>query len=589
MVLVIRGVLGNQNLSGYVDMDDPVRIEAATGQRQDTLELTLFDPDQELVIPPKAEIIIYDFPPGDLPPGWTAFPALFPVVDPSPPNLEPLGYTYDTSNVYDSTDPTTTGYYDLAPPLPAELNPLLWTPRRFAGYVATAEYVVTAGLQRQIKITATDYTTICTYRICNRAYAPDSEHPLGWTDQEMVRQLFNIYAPEIDTYDVSLIMPAGVMPTISFPVHTLSQMMQRVCKLTQAYFRVDYYKRLHYGPIGYQMAPFDIDCDVDTNLMATPPTVCAEGLSYSPDASNLVDRVWVVGATFHGAAQDFPLANNLWDGATQVALLPSQLLNAATVAVSINGVDQGFIGVLGTDGTLDDFNSFKYNVLVGLDPPTVAFKVPPPLNANIVVTGTFTYPLLQVVSDDSVIASLNGLILEKVVRDRRIDSQQQATAVGQGFLSQQKSAKPMGQCVIHESQLNGAMLQPGQSLNVTSKACFGGGVLGHPTHTLKAYITQISTELTQQVTQPWQVTVSFSDRPDQMDDDILEMFIGEQGRVNAALQQTQVDQIFTDFVKINETIGFQPDGPGHSVITHGDAVYDNAGSTYEFSNYSMTP
>ncbi|MCW2687638.1 MAG: hypothetical protein JWR37_2528 [Mycobacterium sp.] len=106
--------------------------------------------------------------------------------------------------------------------------------------------------------------------VVNKAYGPgDVGHLGGWTDDQIIKDLFAIYRPDIDTSNVTSAL-GSVMPTISFPTHTLEQFFQRVLKISQGWFRIDYYKRLFYGGVGSgpgSYAPFALS---DTPNSAVP-------------------------------------------------------------------------------------------------------------------------------------------------------------------------------------------------------------------------------------------------------------------------------------------------------------------------------
>lgn len=805
MVVIIRGVTGanglmHGDLSPFVDEEAAFHIAAATGNRNDVFTMTLFDkgpqvdlPTYRIVIPEKAEIIVYDFDASLLPSTWVGFssnPA--PIVDPPLPNSTALAYTYGNYQ-YDRV-----AQYDTMPPLSSTNNPANWTPRLFGGYCASPDYVVTSGLERNVVLACQDYTSRLPYTVCNKAYGPDALHPSGWSDQQMVRDLFNTYAGDIDTTFVSMIQAPGTAPALSFPTHTLAQMLGRIIKMSQGYYRLDYYKRLYYGVVGYQSAPFAINADAPNSmdvayapvvladaprgyyrlgdssgtvaldasgngrtgtyhggvsptasLIADPgsagalfdgtsgyvqlpastawtlsaltleawirtsatewpghgilvaqqqysiyvqegylrsydwggggwrdsgafvadglphhvvmtiqngvangstwyvdgmavstttytegagtpppqigaeggyslfpgtiqeaaiysgvlsaarilahyqagkgtqaPTTAPEGLHYSPDAANQVDRVWVVGGTYQGPTQTYAVPPATWDGTARTCVLPAQLHNARSIAVSVAGVDQGTVGVLGIDGLLNNPTAWILNVIVGAVPPTLAFKTAPPSGAAVLVVGIFNYPLVQIVTDQAALSRLNNVAWEKVIKDIRVDSLSQATQIGQGYLALQKTAKPQGSCVIYEHAYNGLVLQPGQSINITSTAAFGGILPGGST-TLNAYITTLETELMPEGARRYRVTVGFSDRPDIQDGDLMDQMLGEQARVNAALAAGDVNDIVQDEQVVAEqaTTGTTETVTATALSSGGSYTYDSSASAWEYSKW----
>lgn len=581
---LIDGVPYNGDLSGFVDRSASNQVQATIGQRIDTLTLTLFDEFNQIYIPKRAEVIIYDYPAASLPVGWTGFPAQPPIYDQPPPNSAPFGYEYDEGWQYDTQDiiparlsggwasagyagfpyggqalvtvPAVlgdgVGYYDTMPPLEPAQNPSGWTARLFGGYVSEA-YAdsLGGGVQRVWTVQAQDYTIRTKFTTCNAAYGIDPAHPLGWTDQQIIRDVFTRFCADVDVTQVQELF--GLMPPISFPQHTLEQFLTRVVKVTNATYRIDYYKCVQYLGIGTSPAPFGISAfpnfgqGLSEGELATFP---AENWEAGHDEAAQVNRVWVIGATFAGAAGTYTVAPAP-DGTQWIFPLPAAMKSITSAQVLVNGADQGTVGLLGTDGTLTDPASWSYPILMGSSstgqPPTLAFQTPPPAGAEIVVNADFQYPLVAVVQDPALVAAEGGVFWDAVVRDTRIKDQATAQQVALGHLAVAGKAQGKGGCTLRYRGFNGQLLQVGQTI-----LCYSPTFFANFPEAVDGYLSEMVTNMTTALTDDtnplnsWVLTVDWSDQPILADDDIYTQALSQAGRVNAALQQGDVDDIVED-------------------------------------------
>lgn len=307
MIVCIAGLLnewGGSDLSPYIDRQATFNVNAAIGARLDTLTFTLYDKLCTLVVPARAEIIVYDAPGigqvGGVAQTWLRGSA--PIVD--PPVTPPFG------------------------------SPSLWTPRLFGGYASSCGYTLN-GAERSIVVHAQDYTIRNKTTVVNKAYAPgDVGHSLGWTDDQIIKDLFAAYRPDIDTANVTTAFttPGTVMPIISFPTHTLEQFFQRVLKVTQGWFRIDYYKRLFYGGVGSgpgSYAPFA--------LSDTPSPVLPANLLPSGDFETGAENWSVFNAQGAAPVQTNAQAAN---GSRSLQLTG----NAASATTSIQAFSTALIG-----------------------------------------------------------------------------------------------------------------------------------------------------------------------------------------------------------------------------------------------------
>ena len=314
-------------------------------------------------------------------------------------------------------------------------------------------------------------------------------------------------------------------------------------------------------PAVYQDPNTPPDLPTSPDPPRTPSVPCEE-LRYTPDFSGMFDRAWIKGATFRGTVNTFTLPAH-GDGATNDFQLPAPLDTTVTsgIAVTVDGVDQGQVGILGVDGFLDNRSGYKYDVLIGTGPtavlgtgvPLVSFKTPPTSGAVIAVTAAFVYPLVQVVTDGPLMAELNNIPFEKVISDRRITTQALAVSVGQQQIRNEGYSKAGGSCTISNKNLGSAYLQPGQLIWIENDTMFAGIYtdLGAP-----FLINRITLQLIEDIIQPYKVTISFAERVDKGDEDIFDQLLGEQGRVNAALQQSDVNETVSDQQTLSDQTTF---------------------------------
>lgn len=464
------------DLSQVVDREAEFSIEATLGARMDLLSMTLQDGlPAFLNLPDRAEIVVYDAPQGGA------------VTD--PPWAISYYNTWKNGSGFEVTSTT----------------PANWTPRLYGGYLAKPTYSIRNGPMRQVVVTAQDYTYRLRSTVCNIAFAA------GQSDQTHVKSIFSKYRPDFDTSLVYQVT-AG-FPAISYPAHTLEQAMQRIVKVSRATYRVDYYKRLFYGLAGQLVSP--INWSDTPDFSTTFPT---EGLEYEPDATSLVNKVWVIGSTFLSQqAQTYQVpASSIQNGAYQFPLPGDPEPAGMSVVVGPAGgggpnVDQGTIGVAPGAGDPTQQSTFKQNVLVQHSPAVIMFKTTPVTNATIIVTGRFRFPLIQTVSDAGLISATGGLIFEAIVRDRRISDLTLAQQVGKSYLQNQGQTLKGGTFTTKYRASGGVIIQPGQQATIKNVAIFHG--LGSPasdTHTV--ILTKLMTRLTADANQPFETEVSFADR-----------------------------------------------------------------------------
>ncbi len=492
MIVTINGVLGGADLSSYVEREAQFKVEATFGARMDILTMNMHDPQLTLAIPDRREIVIYDSPPTDS--------LRFDEWD-----YDDEFYDTDTShNIIDppwAVSPYNT-FLNGAGYEKTSSDPTQWTPRIFAGYMATPIYTLT-GIEREIQVQAQDYTTRLRSTIANTAYTA------GQTDQSIVKNIFAKYRPDINTDNVNNTFAS--MPAISFPVHSLEQFLQRVVKISRAVYRVDYFKRLFYGAVGQVVAPFNLS-DVPDGVT----TFGYENVSFSPDAAGLADKVWVVGQSFLSAPQAYYIPVGLVTGGSVGSPpnayqfnLPGTTTKGDITGVSVGGVSKTF-GQTPGDGDITDQSTFKYDALIQANPAGIAFKVTPPAATQIIVTGRFRYPLVQTYTDPTLLAQAGGLIFEMVVRDRRITDLTLAQLVAKTAIANQGISLKGLTCTVMQRSLNNVLLAPGQTITVTATRLFTG--LGGPTLNFIITRTNLVLDNSNDLDHPYRFELELADR-----------------------------------------------------------------------------
>lgn len=456
MIVTVRDLFGGADISDHVERDSKFSVEATFGSRMDILSCVIHDPDLTYAMPDRREIIVYDT--QAMWEGGTGD-----VVDPP--------WAISAYNIlHNGPGPAITS-----------IDSTTWTPRLFAGYLATPEYQM-SSTERMITISAQDYT----YRL--RSTIINQHTDAGLTDQAVVRAIFATARPDFNTDNVAETF--STMPALSFPVSSLEQLLQRIIKLTRAVYRVDYYKCLWYGPISQFVAPFslaeapddgreDLYDEFRYDEITYDDDIARFGFEqavYSPDAASLSDRVWVVGKDFMPLPQTYDIQSFLVDGATYQFSIPGAAIPAQIVSVTVNGVAQTF----GADGDITDQSTFLEDVLVAINPPLIAFKVTPTAGQTIEIIADFQAPLVLPVEDASLLADTGGLLFDAIVRSKAIRDITTAREVGAAYLAAQGTALKGLTCTVMQRGWTPAgrstilNLAPGQTIDVTAPMLFAG-------------------------------------------------------------------------------------------------------------------
>lgn len=329
------------------------------------------------------------------------------------------------------------------------------------------------------------------------------------------------------------------------------------------------------------------------------PSFGAGQMHYVPNWDGLFDRIWVIGGETTGqVTPDIPLTPTTGTYAgQQVFNLPARVNNItdATTVVTVGattytgGTYSGgnpLIGTLGKEGTLESLGTSVSPVLIGNTSPfTLALATAPPAGTVVKIRARFRYPLIQVYTDPNMLAAMGGTVFEKVLRDKRIVDQNLALQVAKQNIAAEGSSKKGGSCVVDQRGAGGYLLQPGQYITIVSSALFGG-LLPNGANGGNFLITGLETSLTDDTVTPYTVTISFADRQDSNDEDIIDLLLGEQGRINAALDQGDINQTITDLQSILDAIGMAAETIAVASTSPHPALYDAATSVWGRFSYS---
>lgn len=223
---------------------------------------------------------------------------------------------------------------------------------------------------------------------------------------DIIAYLFTTYAP---TYTITNVVAPQVIARISFNRLTLSECLDKLAKLNNFNWYVDYYKDLHFFARNEEPAPFDLT-DTSNNYVI-------ESLRIRSDLSQLRNIVQVEGGEVPISARTTKHAG---DGETTE--FPTNFKFSELPTVTVNGVAK----TVGTEylatTTFDCYWSFteKY---VRFDPASIP-PAPGSGTTNIEITGTPLVPLVAVVPDETSIAEFGEF--EHSLTEPTIRSEDQA-------------------------------------------------------------------------------------------------------------------------------------------------------------------
>ncbi len=292
---------------------------------------------------------------------------------------------------------------EFAPALDAEIIVTLDGTRIFGGTIISIETSVVAPPNVIYEVECVDFTRQADRKLITERFIDTSV-------EDIITSLADDYAP---TFTVENVVAPQVVASISFNRLTLSQCLDKLAKLDNSNWYIDYHKDIHFFSRNAERAPFDIS-DTSNNYIFS-------SLKIRKDLSQLRNVVEVTGAevpttpraTLHaGDGETTEFATNF-----KFASKPTVTVNGAAKTVGTEYLD--------TEG-FDCYWSFQEKY-VRFD----ATAIPPSPSSgttNIVITGAPLVPIVAVVPDEDSIATFGEY--EYALTESTLTSQEQTIERG---------------------------------------------------------------------------------------------------------------------------------------------------------------
>lgn len=271
-----------------------------------------------------------------------------------------------------------------------------------------------------------------------------SERFLGETVDDIIASLVASYAP---TYTTTNVNAPQVVERISFNRLPLSQCLDKLAKLNNSNWYIDYYKDIHFFARSEELAPFNLTDDSDNYILSS--------LRIRSDLSQLRNLVLVQGG-------DVPVAPrttlDAGDGERTEFATKFKFANMPTVTVDGVPVTVG-IEYLDTTG-FDAYWSFQEKYIrfdAGSIPPAPTL----PDTTNIAMTGQPLAPLVATIPDAASIAEYGEY--EFAVVEKTLQSE--TAAIERGIAELESYAAEITDATF-ETYTPG--LRSGQLLNISS-------------------------------------------------------------------------------------------------------------------------
>lgn len=237
--------------------------------------------------------------------------------------------------------------------------------KEFAGVILNISHSFRASGEMVHDITCKDLTHFLDRSIVDERYT-------ATTVENVIDDLIATYAPGFTTVNVSA--PIEVV-SITFKGLTVSQCLDKLAKLTNYAWYIDYYSDIHFFARASEIAPVILQDNNDSHIFSS--------LEYKDDISQMRNLVTVEGGEYignvrtdylsgTGEQKSFPLAY-------KYATMPTVSVDETPLVVGVDG--------LTAEADADVFWSFQQKYL--------RFKVAPPATAanNIEIVGTPLYKI----------------------------------------------------------------------------------------------------------------------------------------------------------------------------------------------------
>lgn len=315
------------------------------------------------------------------------------------------------------------------PILNADVIVTLDSVRIFGGRVISHSSQMVEAPAITFSVECSDYT-----HTADRALI--TERFIGDTANDIIAYLFDTYLPDFTYTNVDV---PQVIERVSFNRLTMSQALDKLAKLGNFNWYIDYYKDLHFFAKNDEAAPYSITDDSNNYI----PT----SLIVRKDISQLRNKIVVEGGKIPTAAR-----TTTWTGNATQKEFPTNFEFAEQPTVTVNGVAQT-VGreYLDTAG-FDCYWSFQQKY--------VRFETAPPATQLIAMTGQ---PLVPVVAKVPLPTSI-GVYgqYEFAITDPTIKSQ--ALAIERAIAELEAWAEANNEA---EFETYTAGLRSGQTINIT--------------------------------------------------------------------------------------------------------------------------
>ncbi|MGX7894410.1 hypothetical protein [Tsuneonella sp. HG222] len=199
----------------------------------------------------------------------------------------------------------------------------------------------------------------------------------NYTAEDIIDDLLTTYAP---TYTGTAVSAPQTISSISFNRLTLSECFDKIAKLNNYLWYVDYYKDLHFFEREGEEAPFDLTDDSGNYIVSS--------LRIKSDLSQLRNKIFVLG----GEQPSDTVRTTLHAGDGERTEFATNFKFAGEPVVEVNGVAK-------TVG-LENINTVGFDCYWSFQQKYIRFATPPPApgvgTTNIEITG---YPLVPVITE----------------------------------------------------------------------------------------------------------------------------------------------------------------------------------------------
>lgn len=289
-----------------------------------------------------------------------------------------------------------------APVLNAEIIVTKDSVRIFGGTIISMETAIEAVPTVIYSVSCVDFTHQIDRKLVTERFIDE-------TMDDIINTLVTTYAPTFTT--VGVVAPQ-VISKVSFNRLTLSECFEKLAKLSNYNWYVDYNKDVHFFQRDAELAPFNIT-DTSNNFVF-------ESLRIKSDLSQLRNIIQVQGGELPTTSR-----TTLWAGDGARTEFATNFKFSSKPTVTVNGVAKT-VGTENLDTTgFDCYWSFQEKY-VRFDPASIPPVPTSPATTNIALTGTPLVPLVAVVPDNESIAAFGEFehsIIEKTLQsqDETID------------------------------------------------------------------------------------------------------------------------------------------------------------------------